>query len=105
MKTNGRKTAENDQKTLLTKIFEKAKDFAFSSVEQAKFAYAESVEFASQVKAFYLDSAHSSKQELENLNMRGKFVTEHTYNALVRMTDEVTRVFQGIGRPVITSSI
>lgn len=86
-------------------IFEKAKDFAFASVEQAKFAYAESVEFASQVKAFYLDAAHSSKQELENLNMRGKFVTEHTYNALVRMTDEVTRVFQGIGRPVITSSI
>tara|TARA_B100000029_G_scaffold294312_1_gene287664 strand:+ start:41385 stop:42794 length:1410 start_codon:yes stop_codon:yes gene_type:complete len=86
-------------------IFEKAKDFAFSSVEQAKYAYAESLEFASQVKAFCLDASHDSQEELKNFEKRGQFITEHTYNALVRITDEVTRIFQGIGRPVITSSV
>ena len=86
-------------------VFEKAKDIAFASVEQAKYAYAESLEFASQVKAFCLDAAQDSQEELVNFDTRGKFITEHTYNSLVRMTDEVTRIFQGIGRPIITSAI
>ena len=87
------------------KIFETAKDIAFASVEQAKYAYAESLEFASQVKTFYLDAADNSREELSDFEKRGKFITEHTYNSLARITVEVTRIFQGIGRPVITSAI
>jgi stearoyl-CoA desaturase (delta-9 desaturase) len=86
-------------------LLERAKDLGMAAVEQAKFAAAQAHEFSSQAGQYAADAKERAAESARQFAEKSRALAQEAFEAATRAADEVSEAFQGIGRPIITSTI
>ena len=86
-------------------LLERAKDLGMAAVEQAKYAAAQAAEFSTQASAFAAGAKERVAGSARHFAEKSRELAQEAFEAASRAADEVGEAFQGIGRPVITSTI
>ncbi len=86
-------------------LLERAKDLGMAAVEQAKYAAAQAAEFSTQASAFATDAKERAAESARQFAEKSRNLAQEAFETASRAADEVGEAFQGIGRPIITSSI
>jgi len=86
-------------------LLERAKDMGMAAVEQAKYAATQAHAFSSQASEYAAGAKERAAESTRQFAEKSQALSQEAFEAAARAADDVSEAFQGIGRPVITSTI